>query len=125
MDSTITLVGNLTRDPVLRVTAAGLAVAELGVAVSRRWRDHDGDPKEHTSFFTVTAWRALAEHCAASLHRGDLVIVSGRAEQRSWQTETGDRRTTIEIVADDIGPSLRWATAVVERTARLREPEAA
>jgi single-strand DNA-binding protein len=125
MDSTITLVGNLTRDPVLRVTAAGLAVAELGVAVNRRWRDNDGEPKEHTSFFTVIAWRALAEHCAASLHRGDLVIVSGRAEQRSWQTEAGDRRTTIEIVADDIGPSLRWATAVVERTGRLREAEAA
>ncbi len=119
MDSTITLVGNLTRDPVLRVTAGGLAVAELGLAVSRRWRDHDGDPKEHTSYFSVVAWRALAEHCAATLHKGDLVMVVGRPEQRSWQTDNGERRATVEVVADDIGPSLRWATAVVERTSRL------
>ena len=119
MDSTITLVGNLTRDPVLRVTAGGLAVAELGVAVNRRWRDHDGEPKEHTSYFSVVAWRALAEHCAATLHKGDLVMVVGRPEQRSWQTDAGERRTTVEVVADDIGPSLRWATAVVERTSRL------
>jgi single-strand DNA-binding protein len=119
MDSAITLVGNLTRDPVLRVTAAGVAVAEMGIAVNRRWRDSGGDPKEHTSYFSVVAWRSLAEHCAATLHKGDLVMVTGRAEQRSWQTDGGERRSTIEVVADDIGPSLRWATAVVERTGRV------
>jgi single-strand DNA-binding protein len=121
MDSSVTLVGNLTRDPIVRVTAAGLAVAEMSVAVNRRWRTNDGDSREHTSFFSVIAWRSLAEHCAASLHKGDLVMVAGRPEQRSWQTDSGERRTTVEIVADDIGPSLRWATAEVERTARERE----
>ncbi len=119
MDSTITLVGNLTRDPVLRLTTGGLAVADLGLAVSRRWRDHDGEPNEHTSYFSVVAWRALAEHCAATLHKGDLVMVVGRPEQRSWQNDKGERRATIEVVAEDIGPSLRWATAAVERTSRL------
>ncbi len=121
MDSTITLVGNLTRDPVLRLTANGLAVAELGLAVSRRWRTNEGDEREHTSFFSVVAWRSLAEHCAASLHKGDLVMVTGRAEQRSWQTDAGDRRSTVEVVAEDVGPSLRWATASIERTGRLSE----
>ncbi|MEZ5234744.1 MAG: single-stranded DNA-binding protein [Acidimicrobiales bacterium] len=118
MDSTVTLVGNLTRDPIVRVTGTGVAVAELSVAVNRRWRAGDGDERESTSYFSVVAWRSLAEHCAASLHKGDLVMVVGRPEQRSWQTESGDRRSTVEIVADDIGPSLRWATAEVQRTAR-------
>ena len=112
------LVGNLSRDPIIRVTGGGVAVAELSVAVNRRWRAGDGDARESTSYFSVVAWRALAEHCAASLHKGDLVMVVGRPEQRSWQTESGDRRSTVEIVADDIGPSLRWATAEVERTSR-------
>ncbi len=125
MDSTVTLVGNLTRDPVMRLTGGGYAVAELTIAVNRRWRATEGDAKEHTSFFTVVAWRALGEHCAASLHKGDLVMVVGRPEQRSWQTDAGDRRTTVEIVADDIGPSLRWATAAIERTARSPEAAAA
>lgn len=125
MDSMITLVGNLTRDPVLRVTAAGHALAELGLAVNRRWQANDGDVRENTSYFSVVAWRALAEHVAASLHKGDLVIVTGRAEQRSWQTESGERRSTIEVVAEDVGPSLRWATASVERTARLVAADAA
>ena len=121
MDSSITLVGNLTRDPVLRVTAGGLAVCEMGLAVSRRWRTNEGDAKENTSFFSVVAWRGLAEHCAASLHKGELVMVVGRPEQRNWQTDNGERRNTVEVVADDVGPSLRWATAVIERTARFSE----
>lgn len=125
MDSTITLTGNLTRDPVLRVTAGGMAVAEMGLAVNRRWRGNDGEAKEQTSFFSVVAWRALAEHCAATLHKGDLVMVIGRPEQRSWQTDGGDRRSTIEVVADDVGPSLRWATAVIERTARFSPADVA
>lgn len=125
MDSTITLVGNLTRDPVLRVTSTGVAVAELGLAVNRRWQANDGDAREHTSYFSVVAWRALAEHVAASLHKGDLVMVTGRPEQRSWQTDSGERRSTMEVVADDVGPSLRWATATIERTARLARADAA
>ena len=125
MDSAISLTGNLTRDPILRLTPNGMAVAEMGVAVNRRWRGTDGETKEQTSFFSVIAWRGLAEHCAATLHKGDLVMVIGRPEQRSWQTDNGERRSSIEIVADDIGPSLRWATAQLERTGRLTPTEIA
>jgi single-strand DNA-binding protein len=114
MDSTITLVGNLTRDPVLRTTAGGVPVADLGLAVHRRWRQGD-EWQEHTSFFTVVAWRALAENCVSSLHRGDLVVVQGRLEQRSWTTDTGDRRSVSEVIANDVGPSLRWATVELAR----------
>ena len=118
MNSSITLVGNLTRQPELRRTNSGASVANLGLAVNRRWRDAGGDPQESTSFFTVVAWGSLAEHCAASLQRGDLVVVTGRVEQRSWATESGDKRSTIEVVADDLGPSLRWVGATLERAER-------
>jgi single-strand DNA-binding protein len=119
--STVNLVGNLTRDPDVRTTARGTVVANMGLAVNRRWRDAGGDPQESTSFFSVVAWGSLAANCARSLHRGDLVVVQGRLEQRSWTTDTGDRRSTVEVVADDIGPSLRWAVAEVTRDARERE----
>lgn len=121
MESTITLVGNLTRDPQLRTTTGGVPVADLGLAVNHRWRQGD-EWQEQTSFFTVVAWRTLAENCVRSLHRGDRVVVQGRPEQRSWITDTGDRRSVTEIVADDIGPSLRWATATVARTDSGRVP---
>jgi single-strand DNA-binding protein len=119
--STVNLVGNLTREPDVRTTARGTVVANMGLAVNRRWRDAGGDPQESTSFFSVVAWGSRAANCARSLHRGDLVVVQGRLEQRSWTTDTGDRRSTVEVVADDIGPSLRWAVAEVTRDARERE----
>jgi single-strand DNA-binding protein len=118
MNANITLVGNLTRAPELRRTNRGSSVLNLGLAVNRRWRDAGGESQESTSFFTVVAWGSLAEHCAASLQRGDLVVVTGRVEQRSWTTEAGDKRSTVEVVADDLGPSLRWVDASVERTER-------
>jgi single-strand DNA-binding protein len=123
MNSTITVVGNLTRSPELRTTAKGTLVANLGVAVNRRWRDGGGEPQESTSFFNVVAWGALAENCATSLQRGDLVVVHGRLEQRSWSNEAGDKRSTVEVVADEVAPSLRWVTAELKRNAR--EPLAA
>ncbi len=122
--TTITLVGNLTREPILRHTSNGTAVAELGLAVNRRWRADDAW-QEQTSFFTVIAWRALAENVVASLHRGDLVVVHGRVEQRTWTTDEGGKRTTMEVVADEIAPSLRWATATIERVKPAAEPVAA
>jgi single-strand DNA-binding protein len=125
MNSSITLVGNLTRAPELRRTTKGTSVANLGLAVNRRWRDAAGEPQESTSFFTVVAWGGLAEHCATSLQRGDLVVATGRVEQRSWTTEAGEKRHTIEVVADDIGPSLRWASASLERAPRVVMAEAA
>lgn len=116
-DNTVTLVGNLTRDPELRFTTGGRAVAQFGLAVNRRYQQN-GEWQDQTSYFNVVAWGTLGENVAASVTKGMRVVVSGRLEQREYQTREGDKRTAIEINADEIGPSLRWATASVERTPR-------
>ncbi|MEY4401695.1 MAG: single-stranded DNA-binding protein [Actinomycetota bacterium] len=116
-DNTITLVGNLTRDPELRFTANGRAVASFGIAVGRRYQVN-GEWQEQTSYFNVTAWGDLGENAAASLSKGTRIVVTGRLEQREYTTREGDKRTAIDVIADELGPSLRWATAQVERTAR-------
>ena len=116
-DNSVTVVGNITRDPELRFTTGGRAVASFGIAVNRRYQVNN-EWQEQTSFFDVVAWAQLGENAAASLNKGARVIVSGRLEQRSWETPDGDKRSKIEIIADEIGPSLRWATARVERTDR-------
>lgn len=116
-DNTVTIVGNIARDPELRFTASGIARANFSVAVNRRWRD-GSEWKEETSFFNVTAWRDLGEHVAESIRKGMRVILSGRLVQRSWETPEGERRSVVEIQCDDIGPSLRWATAQVTRVER-------
>ena len=117
MDSTVTIVGNLTRDPELRFTAGGKGVASFGVAVGRRFQQN-GEWQEKTSFFNVTAWDTLGEDCAASLTKGSRCIVTGRLEQREYETKEGEKRNVVEIVADEIGPSMRWARAEVERISR-------
>ncbi len=115
----VTIVGNITRDPELRFTASGQATATFGLAVSRRWQNRQTNEwEEATSFFNVVCWRELAENCAESLHKGARVMVTGRLEQRSWETPDGDKRSVIEVVADEVGPSLRWATAQVTRNER-------
>ena len=116
-DSTVTIVGNITRDPELRFTAGGKGIASFGVAVNRRWQQN-GEWQEKVSFFNVTAWDTLGENIAASLTKGTRVIVTGRLEQREYETKEGEKRNVVEIVADEIGPSLRWARAEVERIAR-------
>ncbi|MBP8212036.1 MAG: single-stranded DNA-binding protein [Ilumatobacteraceae bacterium] len=116
MSTTIT--GNITRDPELRFTPNGQAVATFGVAVNRKWKDARGEQQEQTSFFDVKCWRELAENVTNSLTKGDRVIVTGRLEQRSWETDAGDKRSKVEIVADEVGPSLRWANATVTRVER-------
>lgn len=116
-DNTVTLVGNVTRDPELRYTSGGRGVASFGLAVNRRYQSN-GEWQEQTSFFDVVAWGTLGENVAASLNKGTRAVVFGRLEQRSWETQDGDKRTKIEVVADEIGPSLRWAQAQVEKTAR-------
>ena len=114
----ITVVGNITRDPELRFTPSGQANARLGVAVNRRWQDRNsGEWQEATSFFDVICWRELAENVSESLKRGTRVIVTGRLEQRTWEQE-GNKRSVVEIIADEVAPSLRWATAKVEKTER-------
>lgn len=118
MSNNVTLIGNLVDDPELRFTPSGVAMAKIRLAVNRRWRGQDGQWQEDTSFFTGTIWREQAETAAESLQKGARVIVSGRLEQRSWETEQGDKRSVVEIQVDEIGPSLRWATATVNKTQR-------
>jgi single-strand DNA-binding protein len=117
MANTITVTGNLTRDPELRFTQGGRAVANFRIASSRRFQMNN-EWQEQTSFFDVVAWAELGENAAASLSKGARVIVTGRIEQRDFETREGEKRTVFEITADEIGPSLRWATAQVERTDR-------
>jgi single-strand DNA-binding protein len=116
-DNTVTLVGNVTRDPELRYTTGGRGVASFGLAVNRRYQSN-GEWQEQTSFFDIVAWGTLGENAAGSLNKGTRVVVVGRLEQRSWDTQEGEKRSKIEVVADEIGPSLRWAKAEVERTTR-------
>lgn len=112
----VNLVGNCTRAPELRFTPSGQAVATFGVAVNRRWKAKGSDEwSEEVSFFNVTCWGTLGENVAESIQKGTRVMVEGRLEQRTWETEEGDKRSTVEIVADDVAPSLRWATATVLR----------
>lgn len=119
-ENTVTLVGNLVDDPELRFTAQGAAVANFRIAVSKRVRDpqtnewKDGD----TSFFRVNVWRQLAENVAESLTRGTRVVVTGTLKMRQWETQEGEKRSVIEVEATDVGPSLKFATAKVERTSR-------
>jgi single-strand DNA-binding protein len=115
----VTLVGNITRDPELRFTPSGQATASFGLAVNRRWQNRQTQEwEEATSFFDIVCWRDMAENASESLSRGSRVIVTGRLEQRSWETAEGERRSKVEVVADEIGPSLRWATAQVTKNER-------
>lgn len=118
-DSTVTIVGNVTRDPEMRYTPSGVAKATFGVAVNRRWQNRQTQEwEEQVSFFNVVCWREQAENVCESVGKGVRVVVTGRLEQRSWETDNGDKRSTVEIVADEIGPSLRWATASITRNER-------
>jgi single-strand DNA-binding protein len=117
-DNSVTLVGNLTRDPELRFTSAGRGIASFGLAVSRRYQAN-GEWQEQTSYFNIVAWGQLGENAASTLTKGMRVVVSGRLEQRSWDDpKTGDKRSTIEVNADEIGPSLKLATAEITRNPR-------
>ena len=122
MSSTTSLTGNLTRDPEIRYTRDGQATTTFGLAINRRWQDRETrEWEESVSFFDVVCWRDLAENVALSLSKGMRVIVTGRLDQRSWETEDGEHRSKVEITADEIGPSLLFATTDVQRTARRQE----
>ena len=115
----VILVGNITRDPELRFTGTGQPRATFGLAVNRRWQNRQTQEwEEATSFFDVVCWREMAENASESLSRGARVIVSGRLEQRSWENQEGEKRSKVEVIADEIGPSLRWATAEVKKNDR-------
>ncbi len=119
-DTQITIAGNLVDDPELRFTPAGQPVARFRVASTPRFRDNStGEWKDGDSLFlTCNVWRQAAENVAESLQRGMRVIVSGRLRQRSYETKEGEKRTVYEIEVDDVGPSLRNASAKVNRIAR-------
>jgi single-strand DNA-binding protein len=118
MSNSVTLVGNLVEDPELRFTASGVAMARIRIAVNRRYRDRNEEWQEETSFFGGTCWRDVAENVSESLSKGDRVFITGRLEQRSWETNEGEKRSVVEVRIDEVGPSLRWATASVTRTPR-------
>ncbi|MGH1487807.1 MAG: single-stranded DNA-binding protein [Acidimicrobiales bacterium] len=119
MDNTVTVTGNATREPELRFTPSGQAVANFGIAVNRRWQNRQTQEwEESVSFFDITAWAQLAENAAETVAKGTRVTITGRLDQRSWETQDGDKRSKVEIVADDIAVSLRWATAEVNRNER-------
>ena len=118
IDNTITISGNLTRDPELKFLGSGRAVADLSVAVNRK----DKDGNESTSFIDVTAWQTLAENVAESLTRGARVIVTGRLEQQTWEDKDGGKRSKLVLIADDVAPSLKWATAAVTKVEANRQP---
>ena len=110
-EASVSFAGNLTDDPELRHTEGGIARAMFRVAVS-------GRREQEASFFTVVVWRDQAEHAAQSLAKGSRVVVVGRLAQRSWQADDGATRSVVEVVADELGPSLRWATATTTRATR-------
>ena len=115
----VTVVGNVTRDPELRFTPNGQAVATFGLAVNRRWQNRQTQEwEEATSFFDVVSWAGLAENVSESVTKGARLIVTGRLDQRSWENQEGEKRSKVEIVADEVGPSLRWASAVVTKNER-------
>lgn len=119
IDNNVVITGNVTRDPELRFTPSGQAVANFSVAVNRRWQNRQTQEwEEATSFFDVTCWAQLAENVSESLMRGTRVTVTGRLDQRSWETPEGDKRSKVEIVADDVAPSLKWATAQMTKNER-------
>jgi len=123
--NTIVLVGNVTREPELRFTPSGQPTTTFGLAVNRRWQNRQTQEwEEATSFFDIVCWRELAENASESLHRGSRVIVTGRLEQRSWETSEKEKRSKVEVVADELGPSLRWASAVVTKNERKGPGEA-
>ncbi|CAN5493657.1 hypothetical protein BH20ACT21_BH20ACT21_04990 [soil metagenome] len=118
-DNTVTLVGNITDDPELRFTPSGAAVANFTVAVNRRYKNNDGQWEDKLDgFFRCNCWRDMAENVAQSFRKGTRVVVVGRLQQRSWDDPDGNRRSVFEVQVDEVGPSLRWASATIEKSQR-------
>jgi single-strand DNA-binding protein len=110
-EASVSFAGNLTDQPEIRYTDSGIARAMFRVAVS-------GRREQEASFFTVVVWRDQAEHAAESLSKGSRVVVLGRLQQQAWTAEDGSARSAVQVVADELGPSLRWATATTTRMTR-------
>ncbi|MGH1524802.1 single-stranded DNA-binding protein [Leifsonia sp. L25] len=123
-ETVITVVGNLTADPELRYTQNGLAVANFTIASTPRTFDRQANEWKdgEALFLRASVWREFAEHVAGSLTKGSRVIAQGRLKQRSYETKEGEKRTSMELEVDEIGPSLRYATAQVTRAQSSRGP---
>ncbi|MCG2791260.1 MAG: single-stranded DNA-binding protein [Actinomycetia bacterium] len=118
----ITVLGNITRDPELRFTPNGTAVASFGLAVNRNIQNkNSGEWETRVDFFNVTAWYKLAENCAESLSKGDRVLISGRLSQDSWESKEGQKRSAVKIIANVIAPSLEFASCRLEKNPRAEE----
>ena len=114
-----TIAGNLTRDPEIRYTRDGQATTSLSVAVNRRWQNRQTQEwEESTSFFDIVCWRDLAENVALSLTKGARVVVTGHLEERRWETEDGETRTKVELMAEEVGASLRFASVDIHKVQR-------
>ena len=111
-NNTVTIIGNVTRDPELRFISSGIPVCEFGLA----WNLRKQNGEDEAMFFNVTCWRSLAENVSESIAKGTRVIVTGRMNWRSWETEAGEKRTVVDIQAEEVGPSLQWASAEVTRS---------
>ncbi len=121
-DNQVTLVGNLTDDPELRFTPSGVAVAHFRLAVNQRVWDADGWKAGEPSFFRVNVWRDQAEHASRSLRTGARCVVVGRLKARSWETPEGQRRSLVEIEADEVAASLRFAPVALARRGEEAAP---
>jgi single-strand DNA-binding protein len=119
-DTVITVVGNLTADPELRFTPSGAAVANFTVASTPRTFDKNSNEWKdgEALFLRCSVWRQAAENVAESLHKGTAVVVQGRLKQRSYETKEGEKRTVYELDVEEVGPSLKWATAKVTKASR-------
>jgi single-strand DNA-binding protein len=115
-ETIVTIVGNLTADPELRFTPSGAAVANFTIASTPRVKDGDAWKDGQPLFLNCSVWREAAENATESLKRGSRVIASGRLKQRSYETRDGEKRTVVELDVEEIGPSLRYARASIEKT---------
>jgi len=120
----VTVVGNVTREPELRYTSGGQPVCKFGIAVNRRFTTAGGETVDEVDYFDVTAWRDLATHVAESVPVGCRVVVAGRLQQDRWETDGGEKRSKVQITAEEVSVSLRFATAQVTKTNRSTDADA-
>jgi len=118
LQNSVTIVGNVTDDPELRFTPSGLPVANFTVAVNSRVKKGDQWEDRNDGFFRCSCWRDMAENVAESLQKGTRVMVVGRLQESKWEDNDGGKRSRIEIQVDEVGPTLRWATATVQKSQR-------
>ncbi len=118
LQNQVTIVGNVTDDPELRFTPSGLPVANFTVAVNSRVKKGDQWEDRNDGFFRCSCWRDMAENVAESLQKGTRVMVVGRLQEQKWEDNDGGKRSRIEIQVDEVGPTLRWATATVQKSQR-------